>query len=457
MYDIVVKPGDFSQAQDRINMDGYAGGGASAPRSIYYGKVKLTFLKGTEPANGATFTGSYSSYYSDGSSATFTINRTTLSETNNVVTISLYSYRKNVDGFVTINAKALGGTSTTTVTIPFRYTSSTTAGGVADADIVKQDIRIMDGDIKLPSIYKPFFFNAALRFDEDNNNLFFYCSIANATPYRLSNGKYIIGTPRLTIDTKNFYFYNKESNITDIIVAEEEKEGQYFYVTDNNVSSLTKNYEVSFYCSIKRNDINPSLPHNYTFSVTEGAPMGYNGGLDISTAEDSLFGLKFFDKIVNTEAGNNRFYLCGEGIAFGGIRHFFTNEVENATTTLNLIRIKAIKGYEIDPLSWKSIHTYVSMLAGPTHTLIYNLYDREVKPEMIMESGANYGKYHFNFTDSERNHYIGLADRYTALDGTTVGNDESDYGIETTESPYTLYTKVPRHTSVLSVLYTKKI
>ena len=185
--------------------------------------------------------------------------------------------------------------------------------------------------------------------------------------------------------------------------------------------------------------------------------MGYNGSLDISTAEDSLFGLKFFDKIVNTEAGNNGFYLCGEGIAFGGIRHFFTNKAENAETTRNLIRIKAIKGYEIDPLSWKSIHTYLSMLVASTYTVIYNLYDREVKPEMIMDSGTTYGKYHFDLTDSNRNYYIGLADRYTALDGTTISNDESDYGIETTESPYTLYTKVPRHTSVLSVLYTKKI
>ena len=127
MFDLVIKPGDFSQAHDRINTDGDAGG-VSASRSIYYGKVKLTFLKGTEPANGVTFNGSYSSYYSDGSSATFTISRTTLSETNNVATISLYSYRKNMDGFVTINAKASGGTSTTIVTIPFRYTSSTSSG-----------------------------------------------------------------------------------------------------------------------------------------------------------------------------------------------------------------------------------------------------------------------------------------------------------------------------------------
>ena len=450
MYGIVVKPGDFSQAQDRINMDGSAGGGASAPRSIYYGKVKLTFLKGTEPANGVTFTGSYSSYYSDGSSATFTISRTTLSETNNVVTISLYSYRKNVDGFVTINAKASGGTSTTTVTIPFRYTSSTTAGGVADADIVKQDIQIMDGDIKLPSIYKPFFFNAALRFDEDNNSLTFYCSIANATPYRLSNGKYIIGTPRLTIDTKNYYFYNKENNAKDITVTEEEQEGQYFYVTDT-ASSLTKNYEVSFHCSIKRDGINPSLPHNYTFSVAEGAPIGYNGGLDISTAEDSLYGLKFFDKIANAEAGNNGYYLCGEGIAFGGIRHFFLERIEMLEIyQLALTTISAISGYTTDPNSWMSIHTYVANSSG----IQYNLYDREIRPELIMDSGT---KYHFDLTDSNRNYYIGLADRYTALDGTTISNDESDYGIETTESPYTLYTKVPRHTSVLSVLYTKKI
>lgn len=453
MYNIVVKPGDFSQAQDRINMDGSSGGGASAPRSIYYGKVKLTFLKGTEPANGVTFTGSYSSYYSDGSSATFTISRTTLSETNNVVTISLYSYRKNVDGFVTINAKASGGTSTTTVTIPFRYTSSTTAGGVADADIVKQDIQIMDGDIKLPSIYKPFFFNAALRFDEDNNKLSFYCSIANATPYRLSNGKYIIGTPRLTIDTKNYYFYNKEDNKKEITVTEEEKDGEYFYVPDD-ASSLIKNYEINFYCSIKRDGINPSLPHNYTFSVAEGAPIGYNGGLDISTAEDSLYGLKFFDKIVNTEAGNNGFYLCGEGIAFGGIRHFFLNQGDMTSIyPFALLTISATSGYTIDPKSWMSIHTYVVKSNG----ISYNLYDREIRPELIMDSGANYSKYHFELTDSNRNYYIGLADRYTALDGTTISNDESDYGIETTESPYTLYTKVPRHTSVLSVLYTKKI
>lgn len=452
MYDIVVKPGDFSQAQDRINMDGYAGGGASAPRSIYYGKVKLTFLKGTEPANGATFTGSYSSYYSDGSSATFTINRTTLSETNNVVTISLYSYRKNVDGFVTINAKASGGTSTTTVRIPFRYTSSTTAGGVADADIVKQDIQIMDGDIKLPSIYKPFFFNAVLRFDENNNNLSFHCSIANATPYRLSNGKYIIGTPRLTIDTKNFYFY-RDADSSGTYMSEKEEEGQYFYVTDE-ASSLTKNYEVRFAWSTKGININPSLPHNYTFSVAEGSPIGYNGSLDVSVAEDSLYGLKFFDNIVNTEADNNGFYLCGEGVAFGGIRHFFTNNTElNAALLYDIQRISAIKYYETNPDSWKSIHSHVATSNGTK----FNLYDREIRPELIMDSGTNYGKYHFNLTDETRNCYIGLADRYTALDGTTVGNDESDYGIETTESPYTLYTKVPRHTSVLSVLYTKKI
>ena len=454
MYDIVVKPGDFSQAQDRIDMDGSAGGGSSASRSIYYGKVKLTFLKGTEPANGVVFDGSYSSYYSDGSTATFTVSRTTLSETNNVVTISLYSYRKNVDGFVTINAKTSGGTSTTTVTIPFRYTSSTTAGGVADVDIVKQDIQIMDGDIKLPSIYKPFFFNAALHFNEDSNNLSFYCSIANATPYRLSNGKYIIGTPRLTIDTKNFYFYNKENNAKDITVTEEEQEGQYFYVPDD-ASSLTKNYEISFYCDIKREDLNPSLPHNYIFSVAEGAPIGYNGGLDISTVEDALYGLKFYDNIVNTEAGNNGFYLRGEGIAFGGIRHFFTTEVGMATTVLNLSRIESLKGYETAPYSWKSIHSCV--IEDASSAIKYNLYDREIRPELIMDSGTNYGNYHFDLTDSDRNYYIGLADRYTALDGTTISNDESDYGIETTESPYTLYTKVPRHTSVLSVLYTKKI
>lgn len=449
MYDIVIKPGDFSQAQDRINMDGSSGGGASDPRSIYYGKVKLTFLKGAGPANGVTFTGSYSSYYSDGSSATFTISRTALSETNNVVTISLYSYRKNVDGFVTINAKASGGTTTTTVTIPFRYTSSTTADGVADADIVKQDIQIMDGDIKLPSIYKPFFFNAALRFDEDNNSLTFYCSIANATPYRLSNGKYIIGIPRLTIDTKNYYFYNKEDKKKEITVTEEKKDGQYFYVPDN-ASSLTKNYEISFYCSIKRDGINPSLPHNYIFSVAEGAPVGYNGGLDISTTEDSLYGLKFFDRIVNTEAGNDGFYLCGEGIAFGGIRHFFLDHEDMASIyPFALLTISAASGYKTDHDSWMSIHTYVTTSSDSR----YNLYDREIRPELIMDNG----KYHFDLTDSDRNYYIGLADRYTALDGTTISNDESDYGIETTESPYTLYTKVPRHTSVLSVLYTKKI
>ena len=449
MFDLVIKPGDFSQAHDRINTDGDAGG-VSASRSIYYGKVKLTFLKGTEPANGVTFNGSYSSYYSDGSSATFTISRTTLSETNNVATISLYSYRKNMDGFVTINAKASGGTSTTIVTIPFRYTSSTSSGGVADADIAKQDIQIMDGDIKLPSIYKPFFFNAALRFDEDNNSLMFHCSIANATPYRLSNGKYIIGTPRLTIDAKNYYFYNKEDKKKEITVTEEKKDGQYFYVPDN-ASSLTKNYEISFYCSIKRDGINPSLPHNYIFSVAEGAPVGYNGGLDISTTEDSLYGLKFFDRIVNTEAGNNGFYLCGEGIAFGGIRHFFLNQGDMAS--IYPLAISAASGYKTDPYSWMSIHTYVAESNG----ILYNLYDREIRPELIMDSGTNYGKYHFDLTDSDRNYYIGLADRYTALDGTTISNDESDYGIETTESPYTLYTKVPRHTSVLSVLYTKKI
>lgn len=452
MFYLVIKPGDFSQAHDRINMDGDAGG-VSASRSIYYGKVKLTFLKVAEPANGVTFNGSYSSYYSDGSSATFTINRTTLSEANNVATISLYSYRKNMDGFVTINAKASGGTSTTTVTIPFRYTSSTTAGGVADADIVKQDIQIMDGSIKLPSIYKPFFFNAALRFDEDNNNLAFYCSIANATPYRLSNGKYIIGTPRLTIDVKNYYFYNKEDKKEEITVTEEEQEGQYFYVSAN-ASSLTENYEVKFYCSIKRDGINPSLPHNYTFSVTEGAPIGYNGGLDIFTAEDSLYGLKFFDKIVNTEAGNNGFYLCGEGIAFGGVRHFFLEQGEMSLIyPPALLSISARTGYKTDPYSWMSIHTYVAKRGD----IQYNLYDREIRPELIMDSGTTYGKYYFGLTDSDRNYYIGLADRYTALDGTTISNDESDYGIETTESPYTLYTKVPRHTSVLSVLYTKKI
>lgn len=448
MFDLVIKPGGFSQAHDRINTDGDAGG-VSASRSIYYGKVKLTFLKGTEPANGVTFNGSYSSYYSDGSSAIFTISRTTLSETNNVATISLYSYRKNMDGFVTINAKASGGTSTTTVTIPFRYTSSTSSGGVADADIAKQDIHIMDGDIKLPSIYKPFFFNAALRFDEDNNSLMFYCSIANATPYRLSNGKYIIGTPRLTIDAKNYYFYNKEDKKKEITVTEEKKDGQYFYVPDN-ASSLTKNYEISFYCSIKRDGINPSLPHNYIFSVAEGAPVGYNGGLDISTTEDSLYGLKFFDRIVNTEAGNNGFYLCGEGIAFGGIRHFFLNQGDMVSIyPFALLTISAASGYKTDPYSWMSIHTYVAK----SNDISYNLYDREIRPELI----TNYGKYHFDLTDSDRNYYIGLADRYTALDGTTISNDESDYGIETTESPYTLYTKVPRHTSVLSVLYTKKI
>ena len=38
MFDLVIKTGDFSQAHDRINMDGDAGG-VSASRSIYYGKV----------------------------------------------------------------------------------------------------------------------------------------------------------------------------------------------------------------------------------------------------------------------------------------------------------------------------------------------------------------------------------------------------------------------------------
>ena len=196
------------------------------------------------------------------------------------------------------------------------------------------------------------------------------------------------------------------------------------------------------------------MPHNDIFSVAEGAPIGYNGGLDISTAEDSLYGLKFFDKIVNTEAGNNGFYLCGEGIAFGGIRHFFLNQGDMTSIYPSaLLTISATSGYTIDPESWMSIHTYVVKSNG----ISYNLYDREIRPELIMDSGTNYGKYHFELTDSNRNYYIGLADRYTALDGTTISNDESDYGIETTESPYTLYTKVPRHTSVLSVLYTKKI
>lgn len=451
--------GQIQGIQDRIdkdinNPDG--GGNFTAPTS-YYAKVRLTFMRDTMPAKGVTFNGSYTSYYSDGSSATFTIDRTTLGAKENKATITLVSFRKNVTGAVTINARASGGTVTTTVTIPFTYTSKNTPEEVTERETTKETIQLMDGDIKLPSIYKPFFFNATLKFNEQNNvldsNMMFYCAIANATPYRLTNGKYIIGTPTLMIDNRKFYFYNNENSIKSITVSDKEEEGRYFYVGDN-ASSLTKNYEVQFNCSIGRIDIDPKLPHNYTFSVTEGSPVGYNGSLDVITAEDSLYGVKFYDNISNVPTGGNSFYPCGDGIALGGIRHFFVNSTEAAMfDQKSLPSISAINYYETDPMSWKSIHTYVTEDKG----IKYNLYDREVKPEMIMESGANYGKYHFNFTDSSRNYYVGLTDRYTALDGNTISNEESDYGIETTESPYKLYTKVPRHTSVLSVLYVKNI
>ena len=60
---------------------------------------------------------------------------------------------------------------------------------------------------------------------------------------------------------------------------------------------------------------------------------------------------------------------------------------------------------------------------------------------------------HFDLTDSDRRYYLGVVDKYTMLDGETQGTNDSDYGVETTDTIYTLYSKVPAHTSVLSVIY----
>ena len=314
------------QFDDRFDTSVQIPGTPTNKTPLYYYRIELTFMKGSEPAYNVSYGGSYTSYYSNGSTATNIIPQTTLGAQKNSVILNLYSYKKEMPGALTINAKIVGSATVTTKTFNFTYSNKTTITGLA---IRPGLIEMTDGDIILPSIYKPFFFKAALLFVEGSGMISFYFGIANGTPYRMGDGNYIIGNPVLTIDNQSFYFYNEPSNITYIRYTNTEDSNKHFYVQKENVQTLTNQSAIGCHVTIKDTGIDPTLPHNYSFSVTEGVPVGYSGDLDIAVAEDSLYNIKFFDSIKNlTGAGNNDFYPYAEGACFGGIRHFFIEEDE---------------------------------------------------------------------------------------------------------------------------------
>ena len=134
----------------------------------------------------------------------------------------------------------------------------------------------------------------------------------------------------LLFRNQSFYFYNEPSNINYIRYTKTEDSSKYFYVPKENVQTLTNMFQYGSNVTIDNPGIDPTLPHNYSFSVTEGVPVGYSGDLDIAVAEDSLYNIKFFDSIKNlTGAGNNDFYPYAEGACFGGIRHFLSNPIRS--------------------------------------------------------------------------------------------------------------------------------
>lgn len=439
------------QFDDRFDTSVQIPGTPTNATPLYYYRIELTFMKGDEPAYNVSYGGSYTSYYSNGSTATNIIPQTTLGAQKNSVILNLYSYKKEMPGALTINAKIVGSTTVTTKTFGFKYSNKTSITGIVPQ---LAPIQMTDGDIILPSIYKPFFFKAALLFTENPEVFNFYFGIANGTPYRMNDGNYIIGRPVLTIDNQSFYFYNEPSNINYIRYTKTEDSSKYFYVPKENVQTLTNMFQYGSNVTIDNPGIDPTLPHNYSFSVTEGVPIGYSGDLDIAVAEDSLYNVKFFDGIKNlTGAGNNDFYPYAEGACFGGIRHFFIEEDEYNRMLTALGTISPLTGYNSHAETWESVHTYVwTSKNGEKHDLC----DTEIRCHVVVdkeEDSTTDGKMHFELTDSDRRYYLGVVDKYTMLDGDTQGTNDSDYGVETTDTIYTLYSKVPAHTSVLSVIY----
>lgn len=468
---------DYPSFDNRNDGDLAIGGGGSTNRPMYYTKLTINFVKNGESVTGITYNGTYSSYNSDGSSITNTFGGRYSTSSNSTVGVVLYSYFTGKAGSITINAKTVKS-DYCTYTASFMYPS---ASGEKNANAVTITVELFDNRIILPSVYKPFFFNAALVMRKGTSGLLtnaeFYCSIANAIPYRMNDGKYVIGTPTLTIDNTEWYIYNTLDNykketghtystfvLNAVEITNEKNDNKHFYVP-TEASSFTKNYEVRFITRIKIKDdsnniiIDPTLPHNYAFSVEEGYPSGYNGELGINQAEDTIYGVKFFDVAKDEEKSTNDApYVYTNDISYGGIRHFFMEASDWAGDGSrpgvgnSLENISALDGYTTDPRIWKSVHTFV--WNGKNGD--YNIYDMEFNSEYDSENNI---KNHFETKNQSdifmRNkiYQVGIVDKYTMLAGDTLHDTSTDYGTETTENKYSLYTKVPRHTDVLSVIY----
>ena len=426
--------------------DGKTGGGTTA-RATYYAEITINFTKNGQPLTGVTYNGVYTSYYSNGQSTTNTISRITTS--GSTAGFTLYSFTKSKQGIFTINAREKGSSIDTTYNFTFYFSDKAGIDNIKTGYVF--EAAIMKGNVILPSIYKPFYFNAALKIDSANSQMTFSCAIANPIGYRLNNDKYVIGTPVLSIDNEKYYFYNEGaigSITTGLSCYTTEQEDKYFYITAQ--SSLTNFYEVRFVYTFENMPFDRTLPHIFSFSATEGAPMDYAGELEIETIEEELNGVKFYDKVAVT--GGTYYYALGNKNS--NIRNFFLNETSKNNIEYALNNIYA-GNYSYDPIQWKSIHTYVEDSNKAKH----NLYNREVKAETysavtdtaetrtVMERHD-----HFDITDKNRHYYLGVIDKYTMLNGDTINTKDSEYGIETTEDALGAYTQVPRHTSVLSII-----
>lgn len=446
------------------------GGSSSSSVQMYYAEVKINFKKNNTSIGGVTYNGSYTSFYSNGSSATNTIYRSTLGENTNSVILYLYSYTAGKQGILTINASTSGSSVETTARFAFNY--STKAGmsnrtGQEDKENVFE-INLVDGNVILPSIYKPFYFNAALKIDSVNKTMDFYCSIANPIGYRQLDGNYVMGTPVLSIDNEKFYFYSDGADFDNttvrqeikryfpknLIVSNEELTNKYFYAPLQN-ALIGNDNEIRFSYQFVGKIFERNIPHNFSFTVTEGAPEGYSGSLEIKEIEDTLYGVKFYDKL----SALNEHYLYSEGRKSSGIRNFFVEDKNSDNKNENEVISSALSSitcynYSYDPETWRSIHTYIYN----NKAVKMNLYDTEVPyedKEASTVEGVPNKHHHFIIPNdnTKRHYYYGIIDKYTMLDGENIASpDESSYGRETWEDPQGAYTQVPRHTSVLSVI-----
>ena len=76
------------QFDDRFDTSVQIPGTPTNKTTLYYYRIELTFMKGDEPAYNVSYGGSYTSYYSNGSTATNIIPQTTLGAQKNSVILN---------------------------------------------------------------------------------------------------------------------------------------------------------------------------------------------------------------------------------------------------------------------------------------------------------------------------------------------------------------------------------